>query len=214
MTVADRKTLEYDIIGTCIICNSFGSVVHILKPINFSQTECRIVWKAMDRLWPNDIINLNVLKHQLQSVPTIDYSWAFYLCSITQHAISSFDLVTSAFLLLEIDFKKKFLDLMQQQRIKKTDFRAKTVIDEIISETQHPEADIFDHVNVCAGYLRTHKMNELAGSVEQLSDQIDHRIKDIDLINRREILISELRKLDNEEMKRKEFLKRANRDVA
>lgn len=210
----NRKHLEYDIIGACIIENAFGSIVHILKSINFSQPECRYIYKTMSTIWPNSIINMHMLHRKMSTVKRLEYSWPYYISKVTQYTVGASDLVNNAILLLELDFKDKMATKINNYRKLEQDFKRKIILDELYSELMHPAVDVFTHLDLSIRYLHTHNMQELADELREMASQIDTRARMIRLLDRKEILKNALAKVELEEAELNRIINQRNQVAA
>lgn len=195
----DRKQLEYDIIGACIMENAYGQAVHLLRAKNFQQPECAAIWQVMSKIWPDHIINLHILSRKLGHLPKIKFSWQYHLMSITQHTLGSSDLVMNCYLLLEMDFTAKFEKILTTYRLETKDLIHKTVIDEILKEMQHPEADIFIILDVAYSHLMANGITDLAEDIKEMASHINTRARMIKNDHRKEVLLAELKKVEEYE---------------
>lgn len=213
--MTDRTKLEYDIIGSCIMENAFGSVVHILRAKHFSQPECAVLWQQMSNLWPNHHISLHKLSRVLADKPKVEgFSWQKHLAFITAVASGSTQLVSNALLLLELFFTEHYTSLLHSYRLKEQDLAKKTILDEALAELKQPDMDIFIELDLHKRFFKANNLTELANDIDEMAEHINARAQQIRLIDRREILQRELTKLDQEEAELNQIMNQKTQHAA
>lgn len=194
--------------------SGFGAVVHILRAKHFSQPECQVIWQHMSHLWPNHHISLHILNRRLAGEKKLPYSWAYYLCNITAAASGSTQITSNALLLLEMVFKETYTSMLNNYRAKAHDLAMKTIIDEALNELKHPNIDIFIELDMHKQFFSANNLTALVEDINEMTEHISARAQQIRLINRREILTCELRKLDEEEAQIEQIINHKNQTAA
>lgn len=211
--MTDRKQLEYDIIGACILEGKYGHIVHILRAKNFATPECKIIWQVMGQLWPDHTINSHLMHRKLSHSPKLTFSWAWYIANMTAPIVQTYDLVQNAFLLLELDFRARFDHLLNSYRMT-APLPVKSIIDEILTEANQPESDIFVEIDMSIIHLKANAIDDLAADLQEMGEQINTRAKAIRLIDRKETLLRELKNIENQILEVEQIMNQRNQQAA
>jgi hypothetical protein len=170
-----RKELERAIIGACILEEKYGTVQHLLKPVNFTDPELGKIWAAIERLYPHqptDMLSVNIKYKQMHKS-----SAALLIAECTAKVYSSTSLVHWCILLLEEDMLTKFEGIITKASVTHSrDIEKSGHLKEVLNYIHAPEPDVFKLLPAVYKYLSNYGLADVANSLDLLNDQILARI--------------------------------------
>ncbi len=151
-----RIRIEQAILGACILDNgAYIRIADVLIENNFSVHpsgyDHKLVYRALKDMFPMQHIDLLTVSHRVGKFPS-------YLAELTSMVSSSCNILTHAYLLLQIDIRDKFVQLLLRYNSEiekdsiKVSLSTKLALMEIIDECLDTR-DIIDIVGRAENYL-------------------------------------------------------------
>lgn len=190
--------MEQAILGACLIENSYPKVTDILSAKNFSKPQIseghlidhQEIFKSFERLYPQRPIDLITVCHELPGI-------AHYLSQLSNMMCSSANICYYALLLLELDIRKNFIQLLNG-RISSGQLNSTTAtaLQEIIDECLDRDADIFGIIEASEVYLQQILANDfLVNDIKEFINNVEKRIQKIKRFSSIETLMNNLTNL-------------------
>lgn len=167
---------EEAILGSCLLENSFFKVADLLSYKNFSAKppmapSHQTIWQVMATLYPNSPINT------ISVLAKLPRDYTRHVVNLSNKVCQSANIRYQAFCLLEIDFREKYVEMLQPWN---KDFDKNitliSAVRDVTDEVLDYSNDVFETLEKATEYLRKFDDEELNKTVLTFMQQIDNRI--------------------------------------
>lgn len=194
---------EEAILGACLLENSFYKVADVLSYKNFTANppmapNHQVIWQVMATLYPNRPIDI------LSVLAKLPRDYTSHVLNLSNKVCQSANIRYHALCLLEIDFREKYVDMLQRWNIEnQTNLTLATAVRDVTDEVLDYSNDVFQTLEKAFQYLRKFDDEELNETVLTFMKQIDSRIVRLKQQAQVDTLFFTIERLRETEMKAK-----------
>ncbi len=180
-----RQNHERQLIGRALNCISSAlAIADVLSPANFQDLLCKRLFEII--LEGIDKAELDLMSITRAYNKKYTEQKAYEITILVDHAILSSYVFTEALLLLEMDIRDKFAELLlnrERHAAKEAEFESAAIWKQCHDHIIHPDNDVFLAVDQLHAYLKTYfadqmdEYNELRDAIPKLVERIKKRAK-------------------------------------
>jgi replicative DNA helicase len=166
--------------------NAFYRVAGILRPVNFTKSltaDNSLIWRCIEEMdAQTKAIDVLTVNYQLQTIYQVDYS--LLLVNYTDGVCSAQHLKYWAFILLEMDIRTKFCQLINNWQTRLLDDPiALSKLNQIKKVMEDPGRDLFKVIEGAVIYLKgimrhrySQNLKDFCQDIEHLTLQLNERL--------------------------------------
>lgn len=188
--------IEQAVVGACMLEPRIAQVSSILKPANFSDADCRLIFTAMLQMYPTQSIDILTVTQHMRSTETLDLlsRGVFTITIMTNRVASAANVEFHARIILENSLRCNFISLLQQHGMDSDSPIIKALMADTINAVERNEVDLFEIIEAMPRILTKMGLESVDEYIEFAQD-IDERMKQTLVRQQANVLLTHLLQL-------------------